>query len=95
MGKRDPRLALPLVEFVTEDTVIEIIRKTYKFIDKHIDKTLKKEFVGYIIDRVGFEKFKKEVLTGIIERVTSSPAQPDELPLYRGSSSYASGGPTP
>lgn len=68
MGKRDPRLGMPLIEFVTEDTVIEIIRRTYKFIERHIDKNVKKEFVGYIIDRVGFEKFKKEVLIGVNDR---------------------------
>ena len=65
MGKRDPRIAMSLVEFVDEDTVIEIIRRTYSFIDKYIDRSLKKEFLGYIIDRVGFDQFKKEVLAGV------------------------------
>lgn len=65
MGKRDPRLAMPLIEFVEEATVIEIIRRIYEFIDRYIDRTLKKEFIGYIIDRVGLERFKKEVLKGI------------------------------
>jgi anaerobic sulfite reductase subunit C len=65
MGKRDPRLAMPLIEFIEKDTVIEIIRRTYEFIDRHIDRNLKKEFVGYIVDRVGFERFKREVLSGL------------------------------
>lgn len=62
MGKRDPRISLPLIKFVDENAVIEIIRKTYSFIEKNIDRKLKNEFLGYIIDRVGFDKFKQEVL---------------------------------
>lgn len=64
-GKKNPRLATHFLEWVDEDSIIKIINNTYKFIDKYIDRSLPKEHVGYIVDRVGFQTFKKEVLEGV------------------------------
>lgn len=64
-GKKNPRLATSFLEWVDEDTVLKIINNTYDFIDRHIDRSLPKEHVGYIIDRVGFNIFKKEVLKDV------------------------------
>lgn len=64
-GKKNPRLATSFLEWVDEDTVLKIINNTYDFIDRHIDRSLPKEHVGYIVDRVGFNTFKKEVLKDV------------------------------
>ncbi len=64
-GKRNPRIAMPFLKWVTEDVVLQVIKNTYGFVDRHIDRTLPKEHIGYIVDRVGFPVFKKEVLDGV------------------------------
>ncbi|AGB41198.1 sulfite reductase, subunit C [Halobacteroides halobius DSM 5150] len=64
-GKKNPRLAMPFLEWVTEDAIIEIINNTYDYIDKYIDRSLAKEHVGYIVDRTGFQVFKDEVLAEV------------------------------
>lgn len=64
-GKRNPRLAATFLEWVDEDAIIQVIRNTYGFIDKHIDRSLPKEHLGYIVDRVGYQAFKEDALRGI------------------------------
>ncbi|MCP3966420.1 MAG: sulfite reductase subunit C [Lentisphaerae bacterium] len=64
-GKKNPRLAMPFMKWAEKDVVIQVIKNTYPFIDKYIDKSLVKEHVGYIVDRVGYKKFKDIVLDGI------------------------------
>ncbi|SJZ56828.1 sulfite reductase subunit C [Selenihalanaerobacter shriftii] len=64
-GKRNPRLAKPFLEWVTEDAIIDVINNTYNYIDRYIDRSLSKEHVGYIVDRTGFNVFKEEVLEGV------------------------------
>lgn len=64
-GKKNPRLAASFLEWVDKQSVIKIINNTYAFIDRHIDRSLDKEHVGYIVDRVGFPTFKKEVLNDV------------------------------
>ncbi len=59
-GKRNPRIALPFIKWATEDVIQAIIKNTYGFVDRYIDRTLPKEHIGYIVDRVGFPLFKKE-----------------------------------
>ena len=44
---------------------ISVIKNTYNFVSNYIDRTLPKEHIGYIVDRVGFETFCKEALEGI------------------------------
>ncbi len=64
-GKINPRVAMPFIEWTTEKIITKIILKTYEFVDKYIDRTLPKEHIGYIVDRVGFKEFKNFILEGI------------------------------
>lgn len=64
-GKRNPRIAMPFIKWCSEDVYMKIIENTYKFVEKHIDKSLAKEHIGYIVDRVGYQTFKNEVLDNI------------------------------
>lgn len=64
-GKKNPRIAMPFMKWASEDVVVEVIKNTYDFVDRYIDRTLVKEHIGYIVDRVSYQTFKKEVLEGI------------------------------
>ncbi|RKD32954.1 sulfite reductase subunit C [Thermohalobacter berrensis] len=64
-GKKNPRLAKPFLEWVDEDTIIKVIKNTYEYIDKYIDRSLPKEHVGYIVDRTGFNVFKEYALKDV------------------------------
>ncbi|MBF0297386.1 MAG: sulfite reductase subunit C [Oligoflexia bacterium] len=64
-GKKNPRLATTFLNWATEDVVIQVIKNIYALIDKEIDKSLAKEHVGYIIDRIGFNVFKAAVLKNV------------------------------
>jgi anaerobic sulfite reductase subunit C len=64
-GKRNPRIAMPFIKWGDRETMIQIIENTYAFVERYIDTTLPKEHIGYIVDRVGYHTFKKEVLEGI------------------------------
>lgn len=64
-GKRNPRIAMPFMKWASEDVIIDVIKKTYDFVERHIDRSLAKEHIGYIVDRVGYQTFKEEVLEGI------------------------------
>lgn len=60
-GKRNPRLGEDFLVWADADNIIKIILNTYKFVEEHIspDAPARKEHIGYIIDRVGFEEYKK------------------------------------
>ncbi len=64
-GKKNPRLAAPFLEWATEQTVLQVIRNSYAFIDAHIDRSLPKEHLGYIVDRAGYPAFRQAVLEGV------------------------------
>ena len=66
-GKRNPRLGEDFLVWADEENIIKIILNTYKFVDKYIDPNApgRKEHIGYIIDRVGFEEYKKWALDGV------------------------------
>lgn len=66
-GKRNPRLGEDFLVWVDEDTIIKVILNTYKFVEKYIDRSAPggKEHIGYIIDRVGFQEYKKWALDGV------------------------------
>ena len=57
-GKRNPRLAATFLEWITEDVVLRVLANVYPFIDQHIDTSLPKEHLGYIVDRVGYPAFR-------------------------------------
>ena len=62
-GKKNPRIAKPFLEWVTEDTLLKVIANMYDYIERHIDRSLPKEHVGYIVDRTGLPVFAQEVLS--------------------------------
>lgn len=64
-GKRNPRIAKTMIKWADKASIIKIIQNTYDFVDRYIDRSLKKEHIGYIVDRVGYKTFKEEVLEGI------------------------------
>lgn len=64
-GKKNPRLAMPFLEWVDKDTIIKVIQNTYEYIDKYIDRSLPKEHVGYIVDRTGYQVFKEYALKDV------------------------------
>ena len=66
-GKRNPRLGEDFLIWADEDTILKVILNTYKFAKKYIDPAAPggKEHVGYIIDRVGFQEYKKWALEGV------------------------------
>jgi len=66
-GKRNPRLGEDFLLWADADNIIKIILNTYRFVAHYIDKNAPggKEHIGYIIDRVGFEEYKKWALDGV------------------------------
>ena len=66
-GKRNPRLGEDFLIWADEESIIKIILNTYKFVEKYIDPAAPggKEHIGYIIDRVGFEEYKKWALEDV------------------------------
>jgi len=64
-GKKNPRLARTFLEWADEDTIVQVIKNTYDYVDKYIDRSLPKEHIGYIVDRTGYPLFSDTVLEGI------------------------------
>ncbi len=65
-GKKNPRLAMPFIKWATEEVITQIIKNTYRYVDKYIDRSLPKEHIGYIVDRTGYKVYKEEVLEGVV-----------------------------
>jgi anaerobic sulfite reductase subunit C len=61
-GKKNPRIARTFIKWGDRESLVRIIRNTYDFVNRHIDRSLEKEHIGYIVDRVGYRTFKEEVL---------------------------------
>jgi anaerobic sulfite reductase subunit C len=81
-GKKNPRLASTFINNASEDTVLAICRNVYRFIHAHIDRSLPKEHMGYIVDRAGFPTFAREVLADIELNTEAEMVEP-ENPGYR------------
>ncbi|URZ00383.1 sulfite reductase subunit C [Clostridium felsineum] len=66
-GKKNPRLGEDFIKWVDEDSIIKIILNTYDYVTKYIDPNAieGKEHIGYIVDRTGFEEFKKWALKDV------------------------------
>lgn len=64
-GKKNPRLAAPFAEWLTQEVVIGMIRNLYLYIDRYIDRSLVKEHVGYISDRTGYKELRRWLLKDI------------------------------
>jgi sulfite reductase, subunit C len=66
-GKKNPRLAQDFIKWIDEDSIVKIILNTYDYIEEYIDKDapLGKEHIGYIVDRTGYQEFKKWALKDV------------------------------
>ncbi len=64
-GKKNPRLAEDWILWVDDVSIVRIIKNTYDFVAKYIDKSLPKEHIGYIVDRTGFMEYKKWALKDV------------------------------
>lgn len=66
-GRKNPRLGQDFIKWVDEDSIIKIILNTYDYVKKYIDPQAPggKEHIGYIVDRTGFEEFKKWALKDV------------------------------
>ena len=64
-GKKQPRLAQTFLMWADEATVIQVIKNTYDYAEAHIDRSLPKEHIGYIVDRTGYPCFRDTVLKGV------------------------------
>ena len=66
-GKKNPRLGQDFLVWADAENIIKIILNTYAFVEEHIspDAPGRKEHIGYIIDRVGFEEYKKWALKDV------------------------------
>lgn len=81
-GKRNPRLAVPFLNWVTEDVVVQVIKNTIPYIDRHILRCLPKEHIGYIVDRTGYDVYRREVLEGIKLNPEAKIARTMQWPGY-------------
>lgn len=63
-GKKNPRLGEDFIKWADEESITKIICNTYDYVKKYIDPFAPggKEHIGYIVDRTGFEEFKKWAL---------------------------------
>ncbi len=66
-GKKNPRMGEDFIRWVDEDSIIKIILNTYEYVKEYIDLSAPggKEHIGYIVDRTGFEEFKKWALKDV------------------------------
>lgn len=66
-GKKNPRIARDFITWIDEESIINIILNTYDYIKEYIDKDAPggKEHIGYIVDRTGYQEFKKWALNNV------------------------------
>lgn len=66
-GKKNPRLGEDFIKWADEDSIIKIVQNTYEYVKEYIDPNVPggKEHIGYIVDRTGFEEFKKWALKDV------------------------------
>ena len=64
-GKKNPRIARTFIKWADKESLVQIIRNAYDFVERHIDRSQDKEHVGYIVDRVGYRTFQEEVLKDV------------------------------
>ncbi|MGL6201034.1 MAG: sulfite reductase subunit C [Lachnospiraceae bacterium] len=66
-GKRNPRMAQDFVKWIDADSIVKIIKNTYDYVTEYIDKDAPggKEHIGYIVDRTGFDEYRKWALKDV------------------------------
>ena len=67
-GKKNPRLGEDFIKWADEESILKLITNTYDSVREYIDLSAPggKEHIGYIVDRTGFEEFKKWALRGVV-----------------------------
>ncbi len=81
-GKKNPRLAMPFLDRVSEEVVTAVIKNTLAYVDRHILRCIPKEHIGYIVDRTGYAVFKQEVLEGVALNEEALVAKTMQWPGY-------------
>ena len=66
-GKKNPRMGEDFIKWADEESIIKIILNTYDYVRQYIDPNAPggKEHIGYIVDRTGFEEFKRWALKDV------------------------------
>lgn len=66
-GKKNPRMGEDFIKWADEESILKIILNTYDYVKEYIDPSAPggKEHIGYIVDRTGFEEFKKWALRDV------------------------------
>lgn len=66
-GKKNPRMGEDFIKWADEESIIKIILNTYDYVKEYINPNAPggKEHIGYIVDRTGFEEYKKWALKGV------------------------------
>ena len=66
-GKKNPRMGEDFIKWADADSIVKIILNTYDYVKEYIDPNAPggKEHIGYIVDRTGFEEFKKWALRDV------------------------------
>ena len=66
-GKKNPRLAEDWIKWIDEESIIKIIKNTYDYVTEYISPNAPngKEHIGYIVDRTGFQEFRKWALKDV------------------------------
>ena len=66
-GKKNPRRGIDSMKWADADSVVKIISNVYAYAQKYIDPEAPggKEHIGYIVDRTGFEEYKKWALKDV------------------------------
>lgn len=79
-GKKNPRLGEDFIKWADADSIVKIIENTYAYVKHYIDPNAPggKEHIGYIVDRTGFEEFKRWAL----KDVSLPPMAEVKTPLY-------------
>lgn len=66
-GKRNPRLGEHFIKWTDADSVVRILENSRTFVRHHLDSGAPggKEHIGHIIDRVGFQEYRKWIMDGV------------------------------
>ena len=66
-GKKNPRLGEDFIKWADAESIVKIILNTYRYVKEYIDKTAPggKEHIGYIVDRTGFDEYRKWAMEGV------------------------------
>lgn len=66
-GKKNPRMGEDFIKWADEESIIKIILNTYDYVKEYMNPNAPggKEHIGYIVDRTGFEEYKKWALRGV------------------------------